>query len=442
MKIKKFGRDRFINSIFLVYILSTIMAYSVHAIVTISSGKYVLWTYAEQSINVGSIGRIIIYVKDILVILLFLLLGFKKNKCSKIVIGFTLISFYGTVILILSGAFSIGYLVAGIRSYLTFVVAILYLQYRKIYDLTEDKKQRNWQEDGVRAIDKSNYRYLVIALLLETFFVFAQVLISGVTRIGSGGYRFTGSFGNSGGLGCYCIGMTMMVVAYGVKSKKEINTFQKLRQYGCLFLLFMMSWASGMRSSMMIVLLLVSAYTLLDLYEIFNLKKKEIIIGFLFILITGGSTVYSKIVDIIGRGDLLESGSTRISIFFELLFPNNIFYMMFGRGIGQATNAAKNLGADGAVIADGTFNTVIAQFGMIGLVVFLVASIYVSEMIIKRAREHRFIASLFVVALSILFITGNYFEQFSLVVLSVYSIYILLNDNRRKRDRIYNQNLM
>ena len=66
-----------------------------------------------------------------------------------------------------------------------------------------------------------------------------------------------------------------------------------------------------------------------------------------------------------------------------------------------------------------------AQYGLLGLSGFCFVLIKTVFEIIGKSGVNWFFASVMFVPIGIIMISGNYFEQFAFVILSLYSFYIL-----------------
>lgn len=416
---KKLNYDKLVNVLFGMLCIFTIIAYAYHAILTIVNGECVLWTYSEISVDNDIISFIFNYTKDIIAVILFVCLSFRKRKISKISVCFFIVVMYGSVILYLSDLHSIAYIVGGIRSYLVFVSTLLYFDFRRKNILLES----NGEKKSNYNFDKAFIKLLQIILVFETFCVFAQVLNSGTWTIGNGIYRFVGTFGNSGGLGNYCIGMTMMLIAYSLKIEKGKFLIRLLQFVMIVFNV----WASGMRSAIVMVLFMICAYIFILLYNRLQLNKKNIFIIFFLLCIIVGVPLINIVTKSIGRGQLMLSGGTRIDLFFSL-FNQNAFPLLFGQGLGKGTNTAYLLGATGAELYDSTFSNVVSQFGLIGLFIFVMALIKIAINLYNKSLNNKFMTLIFMIPILCIILIGSFFEQFVLIVLAIYSFYIMTSE--------------
>lgn len=399
------------DKLFLVLIVSSIFPYITQALYLIRNRTFILWTYKVEEFNAGILGIIIPYIKDITAIVLFLVIFiYKKRKIREFVSKFVIIIYYGILVLLISGNFDFLYIVAGIRAYLFFVVTVMYCI---------DKFNSLIKYSEIKTVT----RVLLSSLYVECFLVFAQVSLSGSwSNFGAGGYRFTGSFGNSGSLGSYSVAIALFVLVAGTKLR--LISFRS----SCIHFLaiLLISVASGMRSAIIIVLVFISIYLITVFYDIQKLSKKTIFFTFLFIIMLFSIPVGSYIVERINRGGIMESGGTRISIFSNLLFSSNIISSLIGYGIGYGTNAAVNLSLSSAQILDGTLNTTIGQFGFIGLVIFLFVLVKTLINIYNAAIGYRLVAFGAIFAILLICVSGNFFEQIAMAVIMPYSIYLLI----------------
>ena len=192
MKIYKYHKKS--GDILFEWLISmSVLAYGLHAVYLIVHGSYALWTIDTSLINIGIIGKIVPYIKDFLVMVLFGVLYIRYKRSRKVALYFFGLIILGSIILIGSQNWDIRYCIAGIRMYLYPFTAIMWCQSR-IYKCNV----------------KYFYKLICVLSVTEFFLVFLQVLNSGViTKFGYGGWRFCGSFGNSGGLGSFAFAASL-----------------------------------------------------------------------------------------------------------------------------------------------------------------------------------------------------------------------------------------
>lgn len=397
------------DKMFILLILSSIYAYFIHSFVSIISRKYVLWTYVGSSINVGLLGKTLIYLKDVLAVLLLFYYILDKRKIVKIRLAIVCLIFsYGILILLIRENFDIRYVIAGARSYIFFIISIMWCIDRKI----------NYYVKTDNIISK----ILISSIYIQTLLVFSQVALSKSWKyFGGGGYRFCGSFANSGGLGYYCIAISLYIIVISVikKAYKKITIIH-------MFLLTLISIASGMRLAIIIVIFIYILFIIMKLYDTIHLDKRTIIVFFSIVIFVSANVIFEQVINRINRGAIMKSGGTRLKVFKNLIFNNDILNSIIGNGLGYGTNTAVNLGIvnlDSGVY-DGTLNTIIAQIGIIGFIVFIIASIITFINICLKSKN-KLVAIILIGIIMIVFITGNYFEQITMVLVSVYSFYLL-----------------
>ena len=117
----------------------------------------------------------------------------------------------------------------------------------------------------------------------------------------------------------------------------------------------------------------------------------------------------------------------RIDIFGDM-WRGNIFEVAFGRGIGFGSNTAVILGLEGYYTFDGTFTTILGQYGIIGLFVCLSVVFFFMKYMLKCSLEYSVLSYAIIITVLIIFITGNLIEQYVLLIYLVAGC-ILLVDN-------------
>lgn len=407
-------RIQFKERLFILLILSSIFSYIFHAILTIRTGQISLWTYSLESVNIGLLGKLMIFSKDFIAVVLFIFLFIKKGKENKkVLIYFFCLMCYGTIVLFISGNFDFRYILAGFRSYLFFIVSIMWCNYRK------------YSTNGIN-IDRKIRKVLIISLYVEFIIILCQIaLTNSWSSFGSGGYRLSGTFGNSGGLGYYCIAMAMYITVASTKNKANL-----IETIVHVVIIIIMSIASGTRTAILCVALLFMAYIFTEIYRIIKLDKRTILFSFLTIIILFGKKIFEYTIARINRGNIMESGGSRVTILIDLILNSNFFNTIIGNGVGYGTNTAVNLKIPIALIYDGTINTIIAQFGIIGAYIFGVIVLKILFDVYIKSINTILIGLSIIFSIFIIFLAGNYFEQISMVIISVYSVHLLIRDER------------
>lgn len=388
-------------------VYASVFSYVFYAVVSIMTKKQVLWTYASAGINVPIIGSYFVYLKDILAVTLFMILFQKKAKLSKEMAEFCGMIMYGIVILLINGTFNVLYIAAGFRSFLYFIVAIMVAKELALkYEINEVFKNLN--------------RMMVTLILLETIVVLLQIAEMNIwTSIGRGGYRLCGTFGNAAAMGAFCIAASFVMMINSIKY--GLISWNAVLSGGMCFFL---SVTSGSRMSMMLVgityLVIVNEF----LGKVTRIKRKQRIFVLLCLVVLLAFPLYMNMIEHTGRGNLMVSGSTRLKILNSFFENSNLVHLLFGQGLGYGTNAAVNMGVEGSEILDGTINTILAQFGLLGIVVFLVLSIKEFRVFYFANKENEIITAIAILDYLVICITINLFEQVAFNAVAVVSFFL------------------
>lgn len=355
-----------------------------------------------DKISVGTIGRYFVYIKDLLAILILSRLVVKLRKEDFFIIFFILT--YGIFVLWLNNRFDYRYIVAGIRTVVFVMSTYLYLI----------------KYDSSIGEIKAILRVLEIVLLIHTAIVIKQIISSGdFSSFGSGAYRYSGAFAGSGNLGCFCMATLLlfflMYKKYKIVSRIELLFFQ-------VIMLFL-SVASGTRTAIIIV----GAYFLYTVISYISdfLKlgmKGSNVLYILSVLVIGKSFV-SWLVDRIGRGDLTQSGGGRFEILMDFL-AGSVGEVFFGHGLGYGTNASINLGIKDTTISDATITLILAQFGIIGVIVFIIFSLVIFYKMLNSYKADKVIGIMTIGLFVVLCLVGNLFEQSAMSVVLTLAIYL------------------
>lgn len=408
---------KIVNYLFLGLLLTSSIPFIIQAVAILKSNGYVLWTY-EKSIN-GLLGQVFPYLKDLFLGILFLVCTMSLKKSEKRLYSvFVIAVIWGVISLCINGLINgysisliINSILAGIRSYI-YLISIILISRRLFRG------------------NSGNYlfgKFLIIAkvsLIIQSIVTFLYVINSNsLKRFGVGGYRIAGASPNSGTLGCFIIGCIIYLSVVFIKYKK-IN-FIEMIIYNSLSLFCV--FASGMRSAQIIVAMFVLINCVYKLYSIMKLNFKNVIFGVMAIIVCGGPIFYNFIIERTQRGVLMDSASMRIDIFGDM-WRGNIFEVAFGRGIGFGSNTAVILGLEGYYTFDGTFTTILGQYGIIGLFVCLSVVFFFMKYMLKCSLEYSVLSYAIIITVLIIFITGNLIEQYVLLIYLVAGC-ILLVDN-------------
>lgn len=386
----------------------SVLAYGLHAVYLIVHGSYALWTIDTSMINIGIIGKIVPYIKDILVMVLFVVLYIRYKRSREAAFYFFGLVILGSVILIGSQNWDIRYCIAGIRMYLYPFTVMMWCQSRMY-----------------KCNVKHLYNLICVLSVTEFILVFLQIWNSGIlTQFGYGGWRFCGSFGNSGGLGSFAFAASLYLFVADSSFASSNNKLNVI----LLIMNLLVSIASGMRSVMLPCILVVFSCLLNRISFLINIKKKSKYAIFCLAGICGAPIVYQYVLERAGRGTLMESGGTRIGLFYDLVHVTDFYefcQLIIGKGIGYGTNNSVNLGVQSAEIMDGTINTTIAQFGLVGFAVIVFFFIRISINILKYGKGMAFVPCSFIAGIGILSLTGNIFEQISAIIILIYTYYLI-----------------
>ena len=390
-------------------IVSSVFSYLFYAIEMIKSKAWVLWTYSTVSLDVSKIGIYFVYLKDIIAVLIFATLFQNGAKILKVTRVFCGVFLYGISTLCLNGTLNISYLIAGFRALLYFMVALLYAK-------------QACAEEKIDIVLTKTCKTVSLCVFAEVGIAIAQVFSMGIwNHIGSGGYRLCGTFGNAAALGAFCVA-SIFVIFVDCQKSKRIRLFHVCVGLLCFFL----SISSGSRMSMML-----TGVTFLVLLNdcfgtVVKLRRRDRLFVLLCVATISMIPMYSYMIAHTGRGNIMISGSSRIDIFLTFFTEGNLIQFLFGHGIGYGTNVAINMGIAGFQILDGTFTTILAQFGVIGLLIFILGSFFVFRKFFRYNREKRLIAIIALVDYIVMGITINIFEQISFNVIAVMVFFLIL----------------
>lgn len=412
------AKDR-LTKLYLALLYASVFSYLFYTVEAIRTKTQILWTYASARINISAPGIYFVYIKDFLTIILFLALFQKKGKITKPVVIFCGIIIYGIIILLVNDL-NLNYIIAGFRALLYFIVALMVAK-EMVYD-----------GDVAKTIERIN-RAVYICVIIESIVVAIQISISSAwMQIGTGGYRFCGTFGNAAAMGAFCISALFVMLVY---SQKICST--GLFCIGCGLLCVFLSIASGSRMSMMLTWITFLAVLNDYLGKKVKIKKRDRIIFLLIVAIMVASPMYTYMIERTGRGELMDSGSTRSDLLLSLLSDDSEpLSLIFGHGLGYGTNAAVNMEIKDSPILDGTFTTILAQFGLIGLVTFFLLSIKIYAKLFRYNKDNLIVPTIALVDYSVMCITINIFEQtaFNVIGVMMFFLFFFLTEELNKKN--------
>lgn len=420
------SKKQIANILFFTLLISSSLPYIYQAISVIFSGQYVLWTYDGATRTGGGLGSIIPYIKDISCMLLFIVLPYcYPYRRNNIYLHFFSLIAWGTFILIFSSIAKgysmngmIQYLISGIRGYIFFVVSMSFCD--RYFTVEESEHKLN------SAALKIHNLVLLIQFVVSLLFILRS---GSITNFGSGGMRIPGAFANSGTLGCYTISAAIFICVQYC-AQKSIGKIMTIVQMICVT---MLSFASGMRSAQLIVLMFVAIAFSNIMFDVAKIGKKHIF-GFTLGMI-GFSAPFavSYILERTNRGSFGDSAVGRLDT-VDLLLNQKLLPLLFGNGLGVGTNAAVNFQTADARIFDGTLNTIVGQFGIIGLGILVFSTLFVFNRLIRCSYPNQIIAYGICISVMLIFITGNFFEQFTMVIWIVVSAYLNMHRTEEEVD--------
>ena len=411
---------------FITLMLFTVFSYICQSISIISNGYRVFWTMTNLK-QTNFLFKYFPFIKELVLGILFLfLIGYdlcfnKLKKSKKTLLFFFVLVVLGSLLLIISNNFAIGYIIAGLRVLLYLITTILFC---KIIDVNDEVMKK---------IDVM----IKISIILEFIIVFITAITTDVFfQFGKGANRFMGTFGNGANLGYYTVACSM----YLLIRKKFIRSV-KVSDVFYLAMLLLLSIASGSRvsiiSNMFIIVCFVD-YIISSKKIITN--RSLIILNILCILLVS-KVAYKFVMRLIGRGGLLVSGSYRIDLFlstFNVTSVGELITLLIGKGLGFGTNTARLLGITDSVIVDGTYLTIILQYGVIGFILLL-------GKIIKKIRKcdaNIFIIIAVILSYIMLMLSINIFEQYAFVAIAIYSLYLLFEKRSEKQKKSTKKNIV
>ena len=410
-------RTKIKDKLWILLIILAVMSYILTAINLIYNNKYVLWTINNANIDGGIIYKIFPYLKDIIAIFLFIVLALNNKKNLKIILIFVTIVCLGSMIIWLNNGNdndNLLYIIAGIRMLLYFIVAMMYCLSVNDYKLVSLKL----------------FKVIKVMILVEFFIVYIQIMRSeNIHNIGNGAYRFCGTFGNAAGLAYFCIAACLYILIY----KNIFNNGNGMKKNYVYYALIMaLVLATGSRTGILSCIIIIFMYIINELLKSNIISKKNMYIFVMILTIFIIPLIYNLMIKFVNRGALMDSGATRIDIFLLLfdLKNTNFLKFIFGYGIGYGTNNAVILGIKNASIIDSTFGTIMVQYGILGLGIFIITLFYIVKKVFRYSSKCGgiFTAIAYIVPIFLVTIAGNIFEQIVLAMLLCYMFYCMKNN--------------
>lgn len=404
----KIHKDKLISRLFCAWFLATVFSYVIYMATALTNSKFVYWSY--KFIELPEELSYIVRLKEILAILLLVLMISKIYRYYLLVL---MLALYALLItLIQSGQDFFLLIAAGGREFLPVLVCfVLYHRYR----------------GNVTCFDKDIFtRVVLISIILETVAILIHIAVFDMWySIGKAGNRIPGTFGNGGDLGYFAIGTAIYI--YSLYLTNNLN-----RGMTVLFILFsgLIALASGARNSLFIIAI-VACFLLIEFILGFSERiRKKIYIVVLPLLMFVSFPLINIMEKYIERGGIEVSGTGRLT-YFSNLFLRTSSQILFGKGLGDSTNTAVNLGLDTHYV-DGTISAILAQFGIIGVFVFLYFLLKLFSNLLRNNTKVINASIIYVISLLIVIISINIFEQPTLIILYFMTYSLITSDSKSK----------
>ena len=390
--------------LFFLLMISTFIGYVGYYLYSKEAGINIYFIYSNYFLSVfdeiDTLSLILRYLKDIVVVLLLFVLIFKMRKSQQplfMVIG--LFVAWGLVVAFINGQ-EITTIISGIRSYIYFFAVVLFFSGIDDYSLRI-----------------KTFRVIIFAGLIINLIVEIDQAMRGTNGVialaGTGGYRFPGLFGSAGALASYAIGVALFYVVVDVAYEK----IGFIKMVIVLVTCVLVANFSGTRSALINILIIIGAWLVFNV----GIKKEQ---RFWFAVVAAVIAVPLVIMfatNMAGRGNILqvqlESG--RLLILKNLLLNPSLINLLLGYGIGAGSNtdAILNQTQENAYenILDGTFNVIIYQYGLVGLILsFVLIFIIFRKLSVCNNKIFQFV---FIGTILLQALTNNIFETQSLLIL-------------------------
>lgn len=355
----------------------------------------VFWQYKEDILNsAGNIVKYINYSKDIFVIIwcIFIIKN-NINQLRKEIHLTLMIVLWGSILSLINN-YSIITIIAGVRAYIYCFTIFIFMKTN-----CSKLNLRFW---------KSVLNTLKLLIMLQILSILIILCKSSIFFVpGQGGYRMIGLFTNAGTLGSFATGATI-VISYSYLTKN----IMKLKSFiFWTIMCFILAMSSGSRNAMLnsCMILIIGCISSIKIDE----KGKNLIIIMLSIFIM--PIILGLSIKYIDRGALMESGQGRFTPWIELFRVSSFIQVFFGQGLGVGTNAAFNLNQCKFVF-DSTFVTIILQYGIIGLNIFLLYIYnFTYRILLKSKKNQMYIIYIILYSILGLFV-GNIFEMYVWII--------------------------
>lgn len=360
------------------------------------------------------------FIKELMVLLLgsLIFLDFMRGqskdnvkKASIIFISMVITLSFGISSLLFTKYFSTNMIIAGMR---ILIFIFIPLMAAVIYGRVISKK-------GLFLIATS----ALLCNLIIT--IFQGIVIKDYYGWAIGNHRLVGAFEGSGNLATFALAYAVLLFVLKFNYNFITNKVYILLQLVTLFV----TVQTGTRIVMLLTLFLIfcSIYMLVT-----NRSSRGLLDYIFFIAIVVSIPLILNLTNLVaGRGDALKTNleNGRFTYIFEYLSGATFKEVLFGRGIGYGTNTALSLGSQYniqdvySVIVDGTYNTIITQFGFIGLCIVLCLLFTLIIYLIHLYRNNIVFVLTFVLVFFLISFVGNIIEHYGYLVLTIFTIYLV-----------------
>ena len=412
MKIKS-NNKRIENILFYFMLCFSCIAYVGYYIFANQYGVSLMISYSRSSQQMMATHNLLILIarfgKDVVAVLLFLVetLSMNRTRRANVFVIMVGIVSYGTIVAIFNGA-TVDIILSGYRMVLYFTALLMFFCKK-----TEPRLSINMF-----------LRVIICLLVINTVIACSQAFDCvgfNLGLIGQGSYRFMGLFPAAAAYAFFCLGTALF--AYCV----ELDAQSYHVNCKLIFVLaFIGCYVSGTRSSMINMLFVLFAYFIKNT----NMKvaQKIVLSAVLIVPVLFFAVQFAN--GIANRGSIIENALSggRISVFLDTFLNQSLLHLVFGNGIGAGSNSAAVLGEltqvnSIAVILDGTFTTILYQFGICGLI----ASLYLIWIIYKNISNAKgFLnAMLFAFTIMLQCLNSNILEALPLLIMLFVCYYAL-----------------
>ncbi|MCM3748266.1 hypothetical protein M3223_12970 [Paenibacillus pasadenensis] len=390
----------------LVYLIFAAMAYLPEALNDIVNARI---SYAKFALGEPIFGPSVRYVKDILMVALlglFFWMDVQKQERYRLAAHYLpilLLLLYGTSVLAFREAgINVYQVAAGGRSLLLVLFCIKAVGYIR------------GQKEFIRSIASC----LGWLILIEFIVLGIQYALFtgrfGVVNPFS--LRLIGTFGGISIAGYMALGSSMFLYAARSLLGQTQRRLGPVLQLLCLGIAGMSGTRSAIIGCFLIVFFLVVEAVFSGRKRPGSVYLTPAIVCFSILALMGGVQAATLMAD---RGSIVEAQvqGGRIDMLTGFFTNNSLSVVLFGDGIGYGTNSGVNLNKQMDVqldhqIMDGTFNSILTQFGLVTLAALIAAVIISAPGLIRSMQGKSIQLYVFIIVNLVLCISTNILEQF------------------------------